>query len=441
MGINQIMNTLSILLVPIFGFLIVSAIWPRKSCLENLAYGYLVGWPIFTLSLFLANLLGLRYGMVESSLLLLTGIVLVLTIRALFRVPLTFSPLRFRISSPSSFELTTLGLIAILLSIVLLSDTYRIVGDWDALTLYDFRAHLFAQYGGMQEAIHAQGSYFNSYPLHTSLVHTWYYLLGFISPMTYYGGGLISFVIVFYYSARRVSTRLVSSLAALMLLLAPHLYWHAQIAYTNLPYTITIVMGTILVVQWIRAHQLSDLIMGALLTGISVWIRHPEPFWMTNLFLVTVFSLYHRKPGHFVWYATIFFPFERVWKMFIASLSGAAVPGSLAEISTGLTVVTHSSSLAIILSVIQYLIINIFRPFAPAFLIFATVVLLKIIRRDFFLVAEFAVFSNLTLLCLGTFIFAMTQPYWAEIPGSLQRVSMILTPLIIYSWVSKQRSL
>lgn len=434
------MNIIGILTVPIFGYLIASAIWRSKPLLENLAYGYLIGWPIFTLSLFIANLLGLRFGALESSLLILTSIAAVITIRYLFQIPLQLGRMRSSFRSLTRVELATFGLILILLLTILFSDLYAVVTDWDALTLYDFRARLFAQFGGMQEAIAAQGSYFNSYPPHTSLVHTWYYLLGFASPMTYYAGAFISFVIAFYYAARRVSVRPYALLATLMLILAPHLFWHAQIAYANLPYTVAFVMGSILIVEWVRGHKVSDLVMGALLTGISVWIRHPEPFWMTNLLLVLVFSLYQRKPLQLILYSVIFFPLERVWKMFTASLYGVHASGSLSEVTGGLAVVTSSSSLAVILSVIQYLMSNIFRPFAPSFILFGIVVLLKILRRDFFLVAEFVVLSNLALLCLGTLIFAMTQPYWAEIPGSLQRVSMILTPLILYSLVSMRRS-
>ncbi len=434
------MNILGIFIVPLFGYLITSAIWQKKSLLENLAYGYLIGWPLFTLALFIANLLGLRFATIESSLVLSSLLFIVIILRFIFRVPLNPNQHKINFYALTRLETVIFITIALLLITIFINSLYAIVVDWDSLTLYDFRARLFAQYGGMQEAIRAQGSYFNSYPPHTSLVHMWYYLLGFHSPMTYYGGLLISFVTAFYFSARRVSSRTISLLSSLMLVLAPHIFWHSQIAYTNLPYTVSLVMGTILIVEWVRTNKFSNLALGALLTGISVWIRHPEPFWMTNLLIVVAVSIYKRKPWLILPYSIIFFPFERIWKVFVAGLAGASASGSLSEVSGGLATVTKLSNMSVIMDVIQYLATTVARPYAPAFALFGFMILLKYLQRDKFWVAEFIVITNLALLSAGTLIFAMTQPYWQEIPGSLQRVSMIFTPLILYSFASMKRS-
>ena len=429
------MNILGIIAIPIFGYLITNSIWQKKPVLENLAYGYLIGWPIFTIALFIAQLLGLRFGLWESSLLLLILICLTLIIRIILKIPLTIMQKSRNKNNFTQLEYLLIILISFLLASSLLSGIYRVVSEWDALTLYDFRAKLFAQFGGMREAMLAQGSYFNSYPLHTSLVHMWYYLLGFLSPMTYYGGIFVSFVIAFYYSARRVSSRIISLLAALMLILSPHLFWHSQIAYTNLPYTISLVMGTILIIEWVKNDKISDLAVGALLTGVSVWIRHPEPFWMTNILIVLGASLYKRRFHPIILYLTLFLPFERIWKLFIANVNKTVAPQPLADISGGIITVANLSTIPILLSVVEFLVRNVFRPFIPVFIIYFCVIIWKLVRKDKFWLAELIILLNLGLLVSGTLLFAITQPYWQEIPGSLERIAIIFAPLILYSFV------
>lgn len=425
------MSILGLLLIPLLGYLITSLVWPKRSLLENLSYGYLIGWPLFTLSLFLGNLLGLSFGLSPSTLLILVLILVVLVLRYLLRVPRKFN---LAVPNWSSFKsLDRVLLSAVLLSIVVLVviDLYGVVSDWDAITLYDFRAQMFAQYGGMSEAITAQGGYFYSYPLHTSLVHAWYYILGLVSPMTYYAGLFISFITVFYYSIRRFSSRTKSLIATLMLIVSPHLFWHAQIAYTNLPYSIYLGLGTIFIFSYSRSHLRSDALFAAIFTGLSLWMRSVEPFWLINIVVLLGLTLWRRQYLDTLLSLIIFVPLERVWKLFTAFSQGSSSAGNIVSQATGtLSIVTSQASVLPV--VIPYFLHNAVKPFASVILLLGIMVAYKIFTRSRDWLGEFMVAGYFALAFYGTYIFALTQPYWNQIPGSLERMMMFISIPIIY---------
>lgn len=425
------MSILGLLLIPLLGYLITILVWPHRSILENFSYGYLLGWPLFTLALFLGNLLGLNFGRYESTILLLVLIFIMFITRFFSKSS------QLPISTKSAINKYTITDYLLFLFIIILllnnfiSDMYRVVSDWDAITLYDFRARMFAQSGTMSEAITAQGGYFYSYPLHTSLVHAWYYIFGYVSPMTYYAGLFISFITVFYYAVRRFSSRTKSLIATLMLIISPHLFWHAQIAYTNLPYSIYLGLGTIFILSYSRTHLRSDALFGAIFTGLSLWMRSVEPFWLINMVALLSLTLWRRQYLNTVLSLTIFVPLERVWKLFTALSQGRSSAGSIVSQATG-TLSTVTSQASVLPVVIPYFLHNAIKPFTSVILLLVVVVIYKLATRSRDWLGEFMVAGYFALAFYGTYVFALTQPYWNQIPGSLERMMMFISIPIIY---------
>lgn len=426
------MSILGLLLVPLLGYLIARLAWPMRSLLENLSYGYLIGWPFFTLSLFLGNLLGLNFSRDESTIIILVLVSIMFLITRIFSKSSEL-PIHTKFTT-DKFTITDYLIIQIIIMLLLssyISDIYRVVSDWDAITLYDFRAQMFAKYGSMSEAITAQGGYFYSYPLHTSLVHAWYYILGFVSPMTYYAGLFISFITVFYYSVRRFSSRTKSLVATLMLIASPHLFWHAQLAYTNLPYSIYLGLGTIFILSYSRSHLRSDALFAAVFTGLSLWMRSVEPFWLINIVVLLGLTLWRRQYLDTLLSLIIFVPLERVWKLFTAFSQGSSSAGNIVSQATGtLSIVTSQASVLPV--VIPYFLHNAVKPFASVILLLGIVVAYKLLTRSRDWLGEFMVAGYFALAFYGTYIFALTQPYWNQIPGSLERMMMFISIPIIY---------
>src|SRR4030042_6796381 len=105
-------------------------------------------------------------------------------------------------------------------------------------------------------------------------------------------------------------------LAVLLLVTTPSIFAHSMIVYTNLPYTIYLVMGAIYLYFWLVRKEVRYLALSGLMTGLSTWTRSTEPFWLTNLIIVFAFFLYKRKPLAILLYLLFFLPIQQSWKIF-----------------------------------------------------------------------------------------------------------------------------
>jgi hypothetical protein len=382
--------------------------------------------------MFGANLLGLPLTLVNVIILALLVIVI---LGFVWRyLPSSSSKLPSR---------TTLGrflriVIILATSIVLINDSYRIVGEWDALTLYDFRALRIVETGSITQAASIQGSYFYSYPLYTSLAHAFMYLLGFTSPMLVYALIFIAFLAVFYHLLRDEVGDQLALLGTTLLIFAPHLFWHAQIAYTNLAYTAYLSLGALFLIRWSRTRSIVDVLLGATLTGMSIWVRSAEPFWLANIILLIGIGIVRVRPLQALAGLAIFYPLQQIWRQYVAisfrSLGSTIgqIQGSIAYVTSG---VTSPSNLSLIVETVNFFVSNVVRPYLPVLVFFTVGILLQLRAKSYNLFLPALIVLDLLIAFVGTYVFAVTQPYWREIPGSLERMMIFISPLIIFYFI------
>jgi hypothetical protein len=329
-----------------------------------------------------------------------------------------------------------LGLIIILLGVVIINGLWNVVSVWDALTLYDFRALRIVETGSISQAATIQGDYFYSYPLFTSLAHVSLYLLGLKSPMIFYSLLFASFISVFYGLLRRSTSRTLSLFATLLLVIAPHLFWHAQIAYTNLPYTIYLGLGAIYIIEYYRTGKRTDALLGALLTGLSIWVRSVEPFWMVNILVLLGVTLYKRRYLDSILSLFIFIPLERVWKTYIAVARGMVAENPIGQVTNAVSSIVSSNPSSIstvpLIEIITYFLSYAVRPLSPVLILFFVGIAYKLSTRKKEWVGEIMLIGYYTIAFYGTYVFSYSQPYWRDIPGSLERMMMFISPIIIF---------
>lgn len=400
----------------------------------RLALSYLIALPLLTLLMFGSNLLGLP--LTKTNVLILLGITLLPLIYLYPRLPHFHPPTT---SSFSKLSKVLKVIIISLLTIVLINDSYRIVGEWDSLTLYDFRAQRIVETGSIAKAAEIQGSYFFSYPLFTSLFHAFMYLLGFGSPMLLYGLIFVSFISIFYSLLKSRVGESLALVGSLLLILAPHLFWHAQIAYTNLAYTSYLSLGALFLVNYHSNKNSLYAMLGMFLTGVSVWVRSTEPFWLGNLILFLFSTLSSFRLLDTLSGLLIFYPLQQLWKRYVAAAFhplGSTFSQIQGSIQTVATAATSPNYYQLITESLLFYASSVIRPYAPVLLLFFVSLLILVTKRKFNFLLPALILFDLTIALVGTYTFAISQPYWREIPGSLERMMMFISPLIIYLFIS-----
>lgn len=418
----------------IFSALLIHRLLPSLHLTEKLGLGYLFGYGGLTLLLF-------GFGTINLS--LSGGLATVLTIFFLITSLILYltSP-KTKVKKTPKWqpqEKLLLGAILLLGLAALLYSFWGVVSTWDALTLYDFRARRIVESGGFSLAANLQGSYFFGYPLHTSLSHVWLYLTGWTSPLIFYVSTYLSLLLVVYGRLRSEQGRMATLLGVFMLALAPHYFWHSQIAYTNLPYSTFIGLGTIYCYAYARSGKLSYLLISSLLTGLSTWVRSVEPFWLVNLGTLVLAIVFNRQYLSLIIPLTIILPIERVWKLYKAIAQSSLAESSLAQIVSTTQTITQTAQseagLSILTMSAQYFFTHALRPYAPVIILFLLTLLIKSVSRSREWWLEFQVASYYLLAYLGTFVFATSQSYWQQIPGSLERMMMFVSLPIIYGFI------
>ena len=170
---------------------------PKHNIIGRLGLSYLLGIGIFTLLMFATNLLGLKLTFANNILIFLFAATsLIFFGRMRLKGYWKDFKKSFKSFHPGLTEKVTIGAIGYFIVSSFANTFYWPVYIWDALTLYDFRGHLFAQTGFIQNTITSLNSgYYFSYPLFTSLSHTIVYLSGgansqFIYSLFYLSLGL-----------------------------------------------------------------------------------------------------------------------------------------------------------------------------------------------------------------------------------------------------------
>lgn len=429
----MIISILYILLVTLgIGLPLVLLILPKQNTFSTLGLSFPLGIGIFTLLMFVSNLLGFRFNLLNESLILLIFSIPVILLRRNELKELFGNRLRsLKNSKISLVEKVMLGVLIFLVVTSLVNTLYWPVHIWDSLVLYDFRGHVFAQTGFMKDAF--INDYYTNYPLLTSLAHTIIYIAGGRYPQFLYSLYYLSLGLTFYGFLREFVSRKIGLFATLILLIAQPLFYHSMLSLTNLPFSVYLSLGAICVFLWNKKREVGYLILTALLVGLSTWTRSNEPFWAAILLIVFIVSIYHKKIWETVLFSLFFFPIREAWKVFQSSLNGTNI------LTTG-EIAGYSRTFPLIFNlerwpqVIGYLYINVFRPWGAVFVAFivATIALFLLRKqREYFLIF-FITFIFLVVLIAGTLQLSISTDYWYRIGDAAERLSMLFYPLFVY---------
>lgn len=404
----------------------------RFNLFMTLGLSFPLGIGIFTQAMFIANLIGVRFSLLNESLILLMfSAPLVFFGRAQIREFFMSLVRTFKQSNLSIVEKVMLGALVFLVVTSFINTFYWPVHIWDSVVLYDFRGHVFAMTGFMKDAF-INGYYFG-YPLLTSLAHTIVYLAGGKYPQFLYSLFYLSLGVSFYGLLREFVSRKLGILFTLILLIAQPLFYHSLISLTNLPYTVYLSLGAICVYLWDTKRDTGYLILSALLVGLSTWTRSSEPFWLAVLLIVFLVSIYRKKIWNILTYSLFFFPIYEAWKVFQNSLigNGGSTVGEVAGYTRVLPTLFNIEKWG---QILVYLYKYVVVPWGPIFTAFVLAVISAFLlkkQKKLFLIF-FIIFVFLGVLIIGTFGISLTVDFWYRIGDAAERLSMLFYPLFIF---------
>ena len=437
------------LLFPIvFGFVISVLITPGIAIVERIALAYGLGFGLLTLGMFLLNVLGMEFSLMNTAV-LLSGILISSLVYLKWKGRFDYSSLRKlnrvqrkkRTCGPFSvFEIVMIVLLGFFVLSHVIIAIYWPVHTWDSLSTYDFRARIFVETKSIPEAVlRMRDSFFVSgytipvfhYPPMTSLVHTWLYLFGWGSPKIFYPLLLISLAAIFYFSLRDYVPRYHALLFTLVLITLPFIYAQATDALTNFPFAFYFGVGTIYLYRWMLTQKRGFLILSSLLLGLSSWVRRESLlFFLGYLIVLVIYSMRRRQFLAPLLFSLPYFSIEFLW--------GAYTPNVLH--------IKSATTMPLFLTALRqwYEVIDVMRwkevatflwsklaTFRAVFFLLVTVILLYLdkIREHRFLFL--LVLSNLLLFGGGTYFF-VTIRGWRAFGGAPTRLALMFMPIVCY---------
>lgn len=431
-----------ILLVFIFGYLL-SVILVEEMCpMERLGTSYLLGFGIFTLLMFCYSTLGLRITLQSTITALIGGILLMTALLIVFKRKIFINLPGFIKSVLGLSRLEKIIVLAITAIVVasLIITTYFPVYIWDALALYDFRAKMIAQFGFYTQ-IAGNYVWFGGYPLFTSLSHALVYIFEGDNPQFLYSLMYFSYILVFYGAIREVVNRKIALITSLMLATIPVLFDHSTFAYTNLPYSIFLSMGSIYLYVWfVKNKPIGYLLLSAIMTGLSTWTRSAEPFWMINIVILGFLSLYRFKKYLLTSMLYVFTfllirePWNIVNRYLLSSKGSINVSNIVSETTSYAAIFLKPFELQRLGEVGVYIYKYVIASWYPLLFLFIFCLLINIKgflhkTSSLFVLIIFLYFG---LLVYGTYLFTFGSVPWSEIPDSARRMAMFFMPLMVY---------
>lgn len=434
MMLNYILLFLQIILLMAGGYLLANLLIEREHFIEKLFLGFLMNLGIFTFMWFLLNLAGVPFNRLSALILISLLFLIYNMLNILKHKKLSLKYINLKLFNFTRFTFVERFMIISLIILILsslLNNLYWPVKDWDSLALYDFRAIVFTKTGFVSAGIPL--GYFFQYPLFTSLLHTLVYVDGLMNPMFLYTLLYAAFLVCFYFSLRKFVSRPGSLFWTLVTATIPLIFEHSTIAYTNLPYTIFIVLAMIYFYRYTINRNIGLIIISSILLSICSWVRYTEPFWMGLVFISVIYTLIKRKFYHLLAYLMIFFASKYIWQGYLSSIQFGS--NSLeSAIPTAIETVFKQLNFSQLYATSTFLYKNILSSWIELFIIFIVISIYNFIkglsrRHNIF---ALMVFVQVGILVGGIYIFSMIFPGWSDIPDSALRMSMFFPPLFIY---------
>jgi hypothetical protein len=427
-------------LLMIVGYLI-SILIGVKSKIESLGLSYLLGSGLITL-LFLNNhfFLNISLGSLNLLVSIVSSIICLVILIFSFKKQSHISFFNWKLfknnfNNLKYVEKLILYFLILVLSYSLFQNYLSPITDWDSLALYDFRAKVIAVEGSMLEGINL--GYFFQYPPYTSFLHVFGYIFGAERVKIVYSFIYFSLLTVFYSLLRRNQKSWVALLGTLLLSVDTFIFRHSTIAYSNLSYVTFLSLGIIYLNFWLFSSRKKELFVGSFLVAISTWIRASDPFWYIGLLIIILGTLKNRKEvKQSLLSSLMLLGIYRYWDTFVLSLNSSNLK-KISREAKYIEILSQNNIYLNIMELISEAMIYYWKNLSSVIgylvpLLFFTIYYDFKNKNSLNKYLYMSLATILLIILFGTIIFSLSFETWNQIPGSFQRMSMILIPILIF---------
>ncbi len=421
---------LGFFLVFLMGFLIMLCFGKNYSLFEKVIFGMVLSLGLLPLLMFFLGLFKIPLTMSN-----ILGSILIFDLLLSFVSCRRFGGFKVFREKPN-LKMGKLGIFKFVFFIPIIFfivssffiNLYWPVFEWDALALYDFRALRFLETYSLAQAVLTSQltSYNYSYPFFTSLIHDFVYLLSGRNPQFIYSIFYFLLLAVFYiFLSKKVSLPLASFFTA-CLATTPIFFLNSLIAYTNVAYVLYFVLATFLLWEFLTQKERTDsLLFSSVFLGFSTLVRASEPFWMVNIALMVFFCLKRKQIKWLIISLCLFIFLRESWALYRQYIFSNFVN----DIGPGIRYYVDLKKIPLIINFLfQILFVG------RKFLIFLFILtfFINIFRKKLNWSIFLSISGYFILIFLGIYILSINFGWWADIPDSARRTTMVLTPMMLY---------
>jgi hypothetical protein len=392
---NNLFGTVSLLSLCLPGYLFSRLLLGNSRLAENIALSFPLGVQIFTLFVFVLNFI---FGVQLTQFAGWVSVVFLTLFLFLLNIAKTPQKTKFSLK-PTHLSIAILITLFILFLSAFTSSHWFPITDWDAVTLYDFRAKVILRTGWIADTLFR--ARFTDYPLLTTLAHWWMRVNGSFTPLPIYQMFLWTFSAAVFSALSKNFSRRTTIFATLFIVLCPKLLEQSFVAYSNLPYTIYLILGLIYFDIWFRERSFGNLLMALTLTTMSFWAR-TFPFAAGSILAM----LYIFRPTR---------------KLFYSLVTGGLILFLIKTWPFNIQLFWSS------LDFLKWSVLSYYSPYPLMFVLIAVYQLRNKIKNNYLLVATTAFWI---LIVLGNYYYALSDPNFASIPDAAERTTMFINPAI-----------
>jgi hypothetical protein len=341
--------------------------------------------------------------------------------------------------------------ITLLISISFLQTTIKKSLDWDAVALYDARATFmlngvkFSEMKNLTTFDYKNKYYYSLYPPFTSLLHFSWYNSHIPLPVSVIYSFMLLILAIGLFAVLKPRIGITWSLLVTITTIGQQsLFSTSLIAYSNLPYTLYLAFGILLLHKYLIEKEPWWLYLGAILVASSQWIRFLELSWLA---VILSFILANVKIKNIN--KTIKAPLTLIstcvlsytsWKYFSEVISEKDVifQFSILYLLDPVVGIFTGSFLVIFIAFIK-MWGSVILVYLSSIIGFFTNLDDENVRADFFLIAIIVI--SFVMYLAGLYFISFQFDWWVEMGGSMLRSSTFLLPLSIYLIAKTTKSL
>jgi hypothetical protein len=204
-------------------------------------------------------------------------------------------------------------------------------------------------------------------------------------------------------------------------------------------YSVYLILSFLFLSVWAVSKSKKDLLISSILLASASWTRINEPFWMSAIILVVIYSVISKKLYLPILYYLPNKLLQNSWFKFEIQNSS---PRVTTESAMGgyLELLFSNTNISQVLLVGSYVYDNVLKVDIYLYIIIICLLFSSLLLKNNRYIPKLSTYIypilliiilNIGIVFAGTYVFSLSYPTWDQIGDSASRMSMFITPMLI----------